>query len=195
MKLRAHLTWTLMFIALLAWTTMVTAADGPVPKDERKHTSLQKYATSQGAYEKWKASPEQVKIVDVRTLEEYVFVGHAPMAVNIPSMVWSGKWNQEKKDFPLAPNPDFEAQVLKKFKKDDTIMLMCRSGHRSAAATERLAKAGFTNIYNITDGFEGDVIKDEESVFNGKRAKNGWKNVGTPWTYELKPELVYLPGN
>lgn len=33
---------------------------------------------------------------------------------------------------------------------------MCRSGGRSAAAVNLLAGAGFTNVYNITDGMEGD---------------------------------------
>ena len=31
----------------------------------------------------WKANPDKIKITDCRTTEEYVFVGHAPMAYNI----------------------------------------------------------------------------------------------------------------
>ena len=37
------------------------------------------------AYEKWLAEPDLVKIIDVRTPEEYLFVGHPAMAWNILS--------------------------------------------------------------------------------------------------------------
>jgi hypothetical protein len=53
---------------------------------------------------------------------------------------------------------------------------------------------GFTNAFNIVDGFEGDVIKDEETYSNGKRMKNGWKNSGSSWIYNLDPKLIYTPG-
>ena len=46
------------------------------------------------------------------------------------------------------------------FKPDDTIVAMCRSGGRSAFAINMLAKAGFVNVYNIIDGFEGDTVDD-----------------------------------
>ena len=50
-----------------------------------------------------------------------------------------------------------------------------------------LAKAGFTKIYNIIDGFEGDTVNDPESVYHGKRMKNGqipvqaWGTVKKPY--------------
>ena len=47
-------------------------------------------------------------------------------------------------------------------------------------------------MYNVIDGFEGDKVEDPESVFHGKRMRNGWKN-SAPWTYQLDPELVWLP--
>ena len=114
-------------------------------------------------------------------------------AFNIPSKLWTGKWNGEKKAYSLQDNPDFEAQVKKAFGQGDTILVMCRSGSRSAASVNRLTKAGFKNVINIVDGFEGDKIKDQESYFNGKRMKNGWKNSGASWTYDLDPKLIYLP--
>ena len=55
-----------------------------------------------------------------------------------------------------------------------------------------LAKAGFTNAYNITDGMEGSKVEDPENVYFGKRMKNGWKNSGMPWTYTLDPEKIML---
>ncbi len=177
------------FFALLSLVFTVTAADPPA--DEKKYTQASKYVTAIEAYEMWKAAPDKIKIVDCRTQEEYVFVGHASMAYNIPSKLWTGKWNEEKKDYDLQDNPDFEAQAKKLFGLNDAIMVMCRSGHRSAASVNRLTKAGFTNVYNIVDGFEGDKIKDADSYFNGKRVKNGWKNSGAPWTTDLDVKLLY----
>ena len=60
-------------------------------------------------------------------------------------------------------------------------------------AVNKLAKAGYANVYSITDGVEGDLISDPESVFLGKRMKNGWKNSGAPWTYSIDPKLMLLP--
>ena len=51
---------------------------------EEKETTLGLYLTAQEAYEKWQADPARVKVLDVRFPEEYVFVGHAEMAWNIP---------------------------------------------------------------------------------------------------------------
>ena len=42
---------------------------------------------------------------------------------------------------------------------------------------------------------EGDVVKDPDSVFQGQRLKNGWKNSGCPWTYQLTPDRMLLPGS
>ncbi len=34
---------------------------------------------------------------------------------------------------------------------------------------------------------------DFESVFQGRRMDNGWRNSGLPWTYEINPERMRLP--
>jgi hypothetical protein len=39
---------------------------------------------------------------------------------------------------------------------------------------------------------EGDVVTDANSVFEGQRLKNGWKNSGCPWTYSLTAERLLL---
>jgi len=179
-------------VVLFCAGATLAATQGKAPADAKKHTSLGKYLTSKEAYDLWKAGPDKIKIIDCRIVEEYVFVGHAPMACNIPSKLWTGKWNVETKQYDMPDNPDFEAQIKAKFKADDMIAITCRSGHRSAASVERLAKIGFTNVVNISDGFEGDALSNEESYFNGKRVINGWKNSGAPWTYALDPALVYV---
>ena len=62
-------------------------------------------------------------------------------------------------------------------------------------AVNMLAEAGFQKVYNIVDGMEGDAIKDPDNVYYGKRMKNGWKNSGLPWTYDVNPNRCSFPGS
>ena len=169
------------------------------PRDDRsvvpagKQTSLGLYLTAKPAYEKWQADPEHVKILDVRTPEEYVFVGHPVMAYNIPLKLQIYQWDETGRKLPMKANPDFVAQVKEIFKPSDTLLILCRSGGRSAQAVDLLAGAGFKSVYSIVDGMEGDAVDDPKSVFHGKRTKNGWKNAGLPWTYDLDPDKMRLP--
>ena len=84
-------------------------------------------------------------------------------------------WDEKKKEYVMKVNPTFVKEVQKRFAKDDTILVMCRSGQRSAPSVDLLTKAGFTKVYNIVDGFEGDKVKDPPSPNHGKRMKNGWR--------------------
>ena len=174
---------------IIACFTSFSFAETALPKS--KQTTLGLYVTAQEAYVQWLNHPENVKIIDCRTPEEYIFVGHAPMAYNIPSNFVTHRFNEDKKKPVMEENPHFVELVKEKFKTDDKIMIMCRSGGRSAKSANRLAEAGFKNVYSITDGFEGDKVKDPESSYNGKRMKNGWKNAGNPWTYKLESNLIY----
>jgi len=160
---------------------------------ENKQTTLGHYVTAEEAYEMWKSGPERVHIIDVRTPEEYVFVGHAEMARNIPLLFVKHEWNTETNQFAVEPNPDFIAEAKRLFTPTDTLLVMCRSGDRSAMAVNALAKAGFVNVYNIIDGMEGDMVDDPKSKHHGKRMKNGWKNCGSPWTYGVNPKQTCLP--
>jgi rhodanese-related sulfurtransferase len=158
-----------------------------------KQTTLGFYVTAREAYEQWKADPKKVGIVDVRTPEEYLFVGHPPMAWKIPVAEQTYQWDAAKKQFPMKLLPDFVSRVQAVAKPEDTLMVMCRSGVRSAIAVNLLAQAGFTHVHNIVDGMEGDTVDDDDSVYAGQRMKNGWKNAGCPWTYTLTPERLLLP--
>ena len=168
------------------------AANTQLPKE--KQTTLGLYITAKDAYEMWKADPEKIKILDVRTSEEYIYIGHAEMAWNIPAFLQSYQWDASARYFSMKANPDFTLKVKEVFKTTDTILVTCRSGGRSAMAVNQLAAAGFKNSYNIIDGMEGDVVDDASSVFHGKRMKNGWKNSGLPWTYAVDPKMMLLPG-
>jgi rhodanese-related sulfurtransferase len=165
------------------------AADRQIPKV--KQTTLGLYLTAAQAYEKWKAAPDKVKIIDVRTPEEYAFVGHPEMACNIPFAFVTYQRKNGKTEYGPKLNPDFVAEVKKIAGPADTLLLMCRSGDRSAKAVDKLAAAGFNNVYTIIDGFEGDKVTDPESVFYGKRMRNGWKN-SAPWVYDIDPEKIIL---
>ena len=158
-----------------------------------KQTALGLYVTSKEAYEMWRSRPDEVTLIDVRTPEEFLFIGHAEMAWNIPLAEQSYQWDPEKRKLPMSLLPDFVSRVQSIVKPDDILMVTCRSGGRSAMAVNLLAKAGFKNVYNITDGVEGDAVKDANSVFNGQRMVNGWKNSGLPSTYNIDPERMILP--
>ncbi len=160
---------------------------------EGKQTVPGLYVTAKEAYEKWKADPGKVMILDVRTPEEYLFVGHPTMAWKIPVAAQTYEWDAGKGQFPMKPLPDFVSRVQEAARPDDTILVMCRSGGRSALAVNALAKAGFANVYNVIDGMEGDKVDDPDSVYHGMRMKNGWKNSGCPWTDRLTPEQMLLP--
>ena len=88
--------------------------------------------------------------------------------------------------------PDFVARATSVFAPDCTLMAMCRSGGRSAMAINLLARAGFTNAYNILDGMEATVA-DGDSAFAGQRMRNSWKNAGCPWTYNVTLDRMVLP--
>ena len=183
-------------MAVFICVIVLPSATGQGTKAEpakEKQTTLGLYLTAKEAYEKWKADPDKVKIIDVRTPEEYIFVGHPEMAWNIPLSFQTYEWDEEKKRFAMKPNPEFTKQVKEVFKTDDIILVTCRSGGRSATAVDQLAKAGFKNVYSITDGMEGDIVNDPESVFAGQRLKNGWKNSGIPYTYKIDPKLMLIP--
>jgi rhodanese-related sulfurtransferase len=68
-----------------------------IPED--KQTVLGLYVTSAEAYDKWQAAPDKVKLLDVRTPEEFIFVGHPEMARCIPLGYQSYRWDEAMKQF------------------------------------------------------------------------------------------------
>ena len=166
-----------------------TASGNEVP--ERKRTTLGLYVTAAEAYEMWLSAADTVKVIDVRTPEEYAFVGHPEMSWNIPIAFVTYQRKDSRFEYGSRLNPDFVAHVLEVAAPTDVLLVTCRSGGRSAMAVNALAAAGFKNAYNIVDGVEGDKVHDPNSVFDGKRMRNGWKN-SAPWVYSIDPEKVIL---
>jgi rhodanese-related sulfurtransferase len=160
-------------------------------------TSLGLYVTPQEAYAMWKAGPDRVHILDVRTFEEYIFVGHFEMAKNVPLVF--PRYDPAGPSMPGRPpgcsgelNPDFVAKAKEAIDPADTVLVMCATGGRGAMAVNLLAQAGFANVYNVVNGFEGDRVDDPGSVYHGKHMRNGWKNAGLPWGYEFHPDLMWV---
>lgn len=128
------------------------------------------------------AAREDVLLIDVRTPEETILVGYPTATdVNVPIALFDPqhKLNAKKGSYAMVPNPAFAGAVKSFLEGRDpaAVLVMCRSGGRSAKAVDALLKAGVeVPLYSVIDGFEGD--KDA----NGKRAVNGWKNAGAAWT-------------
>lgn len=118
-------------------------------------------------------------LVDVRTFEEFNFVGTAdPIEFN-GRMILS-PW---KLTMTMRENPDFaqnlEETLNKLFgekAKEAKIFFLCRSGGRSDAAARFMNSLGYNNCFNISGGFEGDINNA------GQRGTiSGWKSEKLPW--------------
>uniref|UniRef100_Q3AS07 Rhodanese-like protein n=1 Tax=Chlorobium chlorochromatii (strain CaD3) TaxID=340177 RepID=Q3AS07_CHLCH len=162
-----------------------------------KRTSSGKYLSAKEAYKMKIKDPYSVLFIDVRTPAENEFVGIAdevdkviPLKLNNHAV-----WDHKKERYGQYLNPNFvsaidELVLLKEKDKATPIILMCRSGDRSAEGANLLAKNGYTNVYSIYDGFEGDL--ETEGSKKGRREVNGWKNSKLPWGYSLKQDRAYL---
>ncbi len=114
-------------------------------------------------------------MVDVRSHMEFLFIGHPVGAINIP-------WIDEP-DWTI--NPQFAVEVRKLILggldhreggRNVPVILICRSGKRSLEAGEELLRQGFHQVYNVADGFEGEL--DEH---HHRSSLGGWRFEGLPW--------------
>ena len=132
-----------------------------------------------------------VLFLDVRTHAEIAYVGIADRVdLNIPLYVFSDKaaFDPAKGTFTTEANPLFlsefsEFMLENGLPYDTRIVIICRSGARSATAANLLFDFGFPNVYSVTDGFEGDKMAEGPS--KGQRVVNGWKNAGLSWSYSI----------
>ncbi|MBI2306052.1 MAG: rhodanese-like domain-containing protein [Rhodocyclales bacterium] len=107
------------------------------------------------------------RLVDVRTRAEWVWVGRIPGAVEIEWQNWPEG----------QTNPNFLAQLRQQVDHESLVLFMCRSGVRSHHAAALAAANGWSECYNVLEGFEGD--KDA----NGQRGNvGGWRKARLPWT-------------
>ena len=192
----------LLAISLSALILTLSAASAVLAAEwdnlsKKKVTTLGLYFHPTDAMKYVQENQGKVLFLDVRSREEVQFLGMSTLVdANIPYMQnpeWP-EWNDAGKNFKLEPNSNFAADVERRLKekglaKTDTIILMCRSGDRSSLAVNLLAKQGFTKVYSVTEGYEGDLAAD--GPLKGTRSVNGWKNDGLPWSYDLDKKKVY----
>ncbi|MES1981357.1 MAG: rhodanese-like domain-containing protein [Pseudomonadota bacterium] len=117
------------------------------------------------AYEILQSAPG-AKLVDVRTRAELEWVGRIPDAVEIEWATYPG----------MKPNPHFIAQLEQQVDKEALVLFLCRSGSRSHRAAIAAMEAGYTDSYNVLEGFEGDKDADEH-----RNVLNGWRANELPW--------------
>jgi rhodanese-related sulfurtransferase len=182
-------------LALL--TSGAAWAIDPATVPEPKQTKAKLYLGAEEVPAFLEAQKGKALFLDVRTAGEMMFVGNTPLIdANVPVKFGPTKTFDEKKSaLTLDLNPDFAAQAEKRLTaksltKDDPVLVMCRSGDRSAVAADTLTAAGFTKVYSVVDGFEGDLANDGPNA--GRRLVNGWKNKGLPWGYPLDKTKLTL---
>ncbi len=158
--------------------------------DVNKSTELGLYLTAVEGY-KFKKQNPKILFLDVRTRAEVNFLGMPDVAdANVPVKPLTTILAKDGQRYQRVDNLDFVDAITdiikqKGLEKDPVMFIMCRNGKGSAIATNKLANAGFTKVYSIIDGYEGDM--DE----NGKHTINGWRNSGLPWSYGIGKERAY----
>jgi rhodanese-related sulfurtransferase len=168
---------SLGLLAALLSHQPTAAAEVHVPPG--KQTSLGLYITAENAHRAMRKDAS-LKLVDVRTPEEFSQIGHAV-----------GSWH-----VPLSQSAsEFVGRFQQVASPDERVLVICRSGNRSAVAVDMLARAGYKNAYTVIDGFEGDRVSDSSSPDFGRRVVNGWKNAGLKWTTQVDAKKVVVPAN
>jgi rhodanese-related sulfurtransferase len=165
-----------------------------------KQTKSGLYMSPKEALDAKRTGGDKVLLVDVRTRAEAMFVGMPKLAdalvpyAELPEFM--NDWDDKRSVYAVQLNNDFLPELQRRMEqkgvtKDSTIILLCRSGDRSARAADFLASQGFANVYSVPEGFEGDPAKDGPQA--GQRIVNGWKNAGLEWTYKLDKAKMYFP--
>ncbi len=187
-------------VAMLLASGSVSAFDIPTSVNEAsvsksRQTPFGLYLTPTDAYKAVQKEPSIV-LIDVRDPVEISFVGHPePMDSNIPLRTVTKKFNPKSGKYKMKANAGFVADVDALMKrlglsKSDPIIVSCRSGPRSAVAARLLHAAGYSNVWNQIEGFEGSIDKK-----TGARSKNGWRNAGLPWSYKINNGAQWQPAN
>ncbi|MBK7614283.1 MAG: hypothetical protein KA375_02915 [Vitreoscilla sp.] len=182
-----------VFVSGVALAAPVDPAKVPEPK--RSKPGLYLEAVDVPAFIQANGGAEKVLFLDLRTRAEAMFVGMAsPVDALVPLVELQeimSEWDAKRSAYKLDPVQDFVPEVGRRLQakgltKADTVVLICRSGDRSARAATRLAEEGYAKVYSVVDGFEGDMSAE------GRRNVNGWKNASLPWGYKLDKAKMYF---
>jgi len=155
-----------------------------------KMTELGLYMSSSKAFELLTDDP-RILFIDVRDPVEAALMGH-PREIDkiVPFHVQSDEFNEEISEYSLVPNENFLKEMEQTMidfgkSKHDLIIVTCGSGYRSAKAVREMISAGYTNVWHIPDGYDG-----EEKP--GMNLQNAWYNNGLPWSYKLAEETPWI---
>ncbi|MFW3614104.1 rhodanese-like domain-containing protein [Billgrantia antri] len=187
----------LVAIGLLS-TLLATSHALAQEADAYRETQLGLYLTAVEAHELLEEN-ERAVLIDVRDPIEIKFTGFAePTDIHVPWVLADrDSFDEQARTWPMVKNADFAAQMQAQLEalgvtEDDPIIVMCRSGStRSAPAADAIAGMGFSEVYSVTDGFEGGKLGEGDS--KGVRAVDGWRNSGLPWSYEIDPDVAWRP--
>ncbi|MEL0205015.1 MAG: rhodanese-like domain-containing protein [Alphaproteobacteria bacterium] len=117
------------------------------------------------------SADETAILVDCRSRAEWIYTGTPDLSSIGKKVVF-----ETLVDETGQPNEAFVAQISEVATPQTSIFVICRVGGRSANACQLLAANGYSNLHNVTEGFEGGV--DE----HGHRASfEGWKFHQLPW--------------
>ncbi|RYH08821.1 rhodanese-like domain-containing protein [Tropicimonas sp. IMCC6043] len=186
---------TIIGCLLVSMFAIPSFAEDATSIPAKKQTKAGLYLTSADAVDMLR--DEDVVLLDVRSRAEIAFVGlPTRVDVHIPFMVMPQtiSYYPEDKGYHLEMNPAFEMDFMdyadaRGIDDDTPIVVICRSGSRSAKAANVLYDLGYTNVYSILDGFEGDKANTGPEA--GHRTVNGWKNAGLEWSYSIAPHQAY----
>jgi rhodanese-related sulfurtransferase len=114
-------------------------------------------------------------LIDIRSTMEFLFVGHPKGAIHVA-------WIDEPE---WIVNLHFGAEVRKVVLGGISahgdigsapVILICRSGNRSLDAGAQLLRGGFSAVYHVEQGFEGQL--DEQ---HHRSTRGGWRYHGLAW--------------
>jgi rhodanese-related sulfurtransferase len=197
MNALAHLRQATLATALIALAAPAAHAFDAAQVPEAKRTSLGLYLDAKEAAHMKAEQGAKALFIDVRSRAEATFLGMSTQVdALMPYQEFGGEmaiWDERENAFGLESSLDFIPQVealiqAKGIGKNSPIIVMCRSGNRSATAVTLLAKYGYTQVYSVVDGYEGDKAKTGPQA--GQRVVNGWRNAGLPWSYKLDKAKV-----
>lgn len=153
------------------------------------------YLTARSAYQIKENLHERALLIDVRTAEEAAFKGVATSIdalVPLKRIVRPYETVTAKGTLKMVDNAHFVAQVdrllaARKGQRSSTpVLVMCGGGWRSAEAAQKLIDAGYSQVFNVVDGLDGDHGPD------GRRDVNGWKKAGLPWNHRVDRSKLYI---
>jgi len=141
----------LLTIPLLLF--VATACDSATSSNGKASAGAASLYTNINNSELSKLLGDKVTLVDIRRPEEWKQTGVVPGSNMITLFTSRG-----------GVNPDFVSQLQKVSSPDKPVILICRTGNRTRAASTMLVKQlEYQKVYNVTRGIKG-WIADKRQV-------------------------------